>query len=380
MKVITFSDEYLESLISFIKLVWNKNATPLEFIESRYNDLINNPYGRKLGFPIYLLLDNDHVVGHIAATPCGLWANGKEHNMYWISGLHILPEYRGKGVARLLPMRVMKELPTITGFFVLDAPLRIYHKLGWNIIGKIPEYIKIINPVGFISNINITNLVHLPTVAKKAVNKNSKIKQIIYWRMIPFSLNCYNKFWKMISYNKKKDNLCQIVKDFDDRIDTLWERNKYSIKFAQVRKSSYMNWQFKQGEGWVKIIYEEEDRVFGYAILSIKRFWEDSRMGNVKITSIIDLFWDFDKPYVLKKMLDYIGELSNIQNSDVIICSINNKNARNILVKNAYLKIPGSVYFEYYSSDDNLNLSNNIKDWYITRGDADAYGSLGPQG
>ena len=58
--------------------------------------------------------------------------------------------------------------------------------------------------------------------------------------------------------------------------------------------------------------------------------------------------------------------------------AINDKAAKRILLKNGFIKIPGTVFFGFHCSNNSLILSANLEDWFITRGDADAAGSLAP--
>lgn len=374
VNIINFNEKYIKQQVEFINIVWDKNATVHSYVEKREKDLKENPYGAEGGFPIFMLIENERVVGNVVATPCRLWANGREHGMYWISGLHVLPEYRGRGAAKLLPMKVMDELPIVTGFFVLDAPYKIYKKLGWNILGKIPEYIKIINSREFIHNVRLNNIDFIPHSIARVFKKTDSLFSSILTSMV----SLYNKTFDLISGSTFEYQVCKNVDHFDKRVDDLWERNKHKVKFAQVRNSDYMNWMFKQEKGWIKIVYEEEDGIHGYAILSCKHFKEDTRLGNLKVLSIIDILWDFEKFHILESILNYAERIGHSQNVDVIICSINHHIARRMLLRKGYIKIPSTVYFEYHAKDDALNLSKNMCDWYITRGDADAAGSLAP--
>ncbi len=374
INIVKLNDNYLEKLVDFINIVWDKNATVHSFTEKRNSDLHENPYGAEGGFPIFLLLGNDQVVGNIDATPCKLWANEKEYHMYWISGLHILPECRGKGVAKLLPEKVMEELPIVTGYFVLEAPYKIYKKLGWNILGKIPEYIKIVNPREFVYNLRCKELDSIP----KYITAVFSNKGSLFTAIIRSGIFLYKELFDLVSSSNAYSGKCRNVNEYDSRVDDLWERNKSKIKLAQVRKAKYLNWKFKAEEGWIKIVCEEKDAIDGYVILSCKQFKEDKRLGSMKVISIIDILWDFDKPYVFESIINHVEKIGHSQNIHVITYSINHSDARRMLLRKGYIKIPSTVYFQYYSKNKDVNLSNDMNDWYITRGDADAAGSLAP--
>jgi len=145
-----------------------------------------------------------------------------------------------------------------------------------------------------------------------------------------------------------------------------------------VRNAEYLNWRFNSEDGWIKLLLEESGKVLAYSILSMKKFTKDERLGNMGLLCIVDILWDFTKPDVLHAMIEYIEMFAQTNCSDAVICSISDNRARNILLKKGFIKIQSTVYFEYHVRDKGINLSDKMDDWYITRGDADAVGNLGP--
>lgn len=379
MEVLFYNDSHLPALIEFIRTVWDKNASADAFLRKRREDYSENPYGAEGDFPIVILIEDNKIVGHIAATPCKLWARQAEVLMYWLSGLYLLPECRGGGSGYLLPKKLIDNLSVVTGFFVLEAPLKIYRKLGWVIVGKIPEYIKIINPRGFFTKIDITALDRLPKGLMKSILEILLDRRFLGPTVFSSMVNLYNSLWKLFTLNRHLGMSVKIVEDFDERVDMLWERTKYLLKYSQVRRSAYLNWRFKSNKGWTKVICEDGGRVLGYAIISVKVFTEKERLPGIKVVSIIDLLWDFEKPRVLEKLLHFVEKLAREKEGDILLCSVNSRNARNILLRNAFLRIPGTVHFAFHCLDNKLSLSHKMDEWFITRGDADAAGSLGPE-
>lgn len=388
MKVYYFNDPSLsgitnlmaDSLVEFIRKVWDPAATKERIILDRQKEYQQNPYSIEGGMPLLLLADGDKVVGHVKSTPCKVWAAGKESLAFWNSGLHLLDECRGKGLGIVLPQKIIETLPIVTGFFVVEQQLRTHKKMGWSIVGKIPEYIKILNPKHFFQLIDISGIEQMPEKLKKLTrNPNSPLRvcapYLFYAVMGCFKIyNVITKGWP-----QKPQGILEIVDSFDNRVDALWERSKQFITCAQVRNSEYMNWQFNAKDGWIKAIYKEEGIIQGYAILSIKSFEKDHRLSGLKVFSIIDILWDFSKPTILTSMLSLIEDYARKQNPDVLLCSIANKEAYLRLYSNGFLKIPGTVYFAFHAIDGSLGLSSSIEDWFFTRGDADAAGSLGPK-
>jgi GNAT superfamily N-acetyltransferase len=379
MVVFFYDDSYLEQLVKFINKVWEKDMTPDLYLERRERDLLENPYAKEGGFPIAIATDDNKILGHHAGTPFKLWVEGKEFLSYWLAGLHVLPEGRRKGLAKAL-QQTTNNLRIATSFWVIKATLKVKQRFGWTVVGKIPEYIKILDSKKFITAIDFKRLNQLPdllkTVCELLFSTTLSPGRIVFTFVTIF----HKRAFSLLFPKKKSDIIIQEVKKFDKRIDDLWNRNKVQIKFAQIRNSDYLNWQFKSDLGWVKIIANNNSIISGYAIVSLKNMDKTKDTTEVTALCIIDIFWDFNKPEILDKLINYIEEMSRKLGAKILICSINDKTAKRVLFKNSFIRIPGTVYFGFHCSDDSLKLSPKLNDWFITRGDADAAGSLSPNG
>lgn len=368
-----------EGLADFIKMVWDPSATRESIIRDRQREYQENPFSSEGGMPLALLADGDKVVGHVKSTPCKVWASGRESLAFWNSGLHLLDECRGKGLGRALPQKIIDTLPLVTGFFVVEQQLRTHKKMGWSVVGKIPEYINILNPKHFFRMIDLSSIAQMPEALKKLTRNSYSPLRVIAPYLFSAVMGCF-KIYNCITtgWSEKSVGTLEIVDSFDQRVDALWEKSKQFISCAQVRNSGYMNWQFNSRNGWIKAIYIGEGDVQGYAILSIKSFEKGHRLSGLKVFSIIDILWDLSRTSILTSMLSLIEDYARKQGADVLLCSIANQDAHKRLYRNGFLKIPGTVYFAFHAKDDSLDLSPSIDDWFFTRGDADAAGSLGP--
>ena len=380
MKVFFYNETYKQQLVDFIKTVWDKNMTAERLAKRCQRDFAENPYAEESGFPIAIAVnDNKKIIGHHAGTPYKLWANGKEHLSHWLAGLHVLPEGRRQGLAKAL-QQTTNQLPITTSFWVIEATLRVKRKLGWTVVGKIPEYVKVLESKNFISAIDFSKLSQVPNYLKPAC----KFLFSFPWSpgivLFKIFINVHQKVLTLLFHHKKSEITVKQVKDFDNRINELWDKNKSHIRFAQVRKADYLNWQFKSDMDWIKIIADDGSKISGYAIVSLKNLEKTTHMIGITALSIIDIFWDFNQPEILNKLICFIEEMAKQKGAKILICSINDKTAKRILLKNGFIKIPRTVFFGFHCSDKSLSLSTKLEDWFITRGDADAAGSLAPNG
>lgn len=380
MKVFFYNDTYNQQLIDFIKTVWDKNMTVERLVKRRLRDFAENPYAEEGGFPIAIATNgNKKIIGHHAGTPYKLWANGKEHLSYWLAGLHVLPEGRRQSLAKAL-QQTTNQLPITTSFWVIEATLKVKRKLGWTIVGKIPEYVKVLDTKNFISAIDFSRLNQVPNCLKPVC----KFLFSFPWNpgivLLKIFIKVHQGVLTLLFPHKKSEIVVKQVKDFDNRINELWDRNKNRIRFAQVRKADYLNWQFKSDMDWIKIIADDGLKISGYAIVSLKKIEKAINLTGIIVLSIIDIFWDFNQPEILNKLICFIEEMARQKGAKILISSINDKAAKRILLKNGFIRIPGTVYFGFHNTVPDLTLSPKLDDWFITRGDADAAGSLAPNG
>lgn len=374
------SQEMMNSLLDLVRRVWDQNATKDQYLQKRRKDFIENPYAAEGGMPIALLVENDHVVGHVASVPCKIWSHGREALMYWNAGLHLLKECRGKGLGNILPQKMIDTLPVVTGFFVIEQQLKTHRKMGWTIVGRIPEYIKVLNPANLFMNIDLSDVNQMPGWMKKITSKDNRMIRLPGAFILASCYRIYEAIWKLCNiFCHEGSGRIMEIDAFDDRVNILWNKVKHQILCAQVRHSAYMNWKFKVEDGWIKVVYEEEGDIIGYAILSQRTFQKGEPLSGLTIVSIIDMLWDFQRPDVMRALLSRIEIFARNKNADALMISINFKRTLLPLIQKGFVKIPSTVYFAFFCSEHELGLSSHMEDWFITRGDADAAGSLGPR-
>jgi len=387
MQVHYFQDEKLtgisralfESLMDFIRLVWDKSITKDKYLEERSRLFHDNPYAGEGGLPLALLAEDERVVGHVTSTPCKVWAQGRESLMYWNAGLYLLDECRGKGLGNVLPQKMIDTLPLVSGFFVVEQQLRTHTKMGWTIVGKVPEYMKVLNARNLFRNIDLSTIDQMPDYLRRFTAKKGTLFRRAGSVCFAAAISLYTALRKLSHPVPIAHGKMVVVDEFDQRIDALWNRVKYSIPCAQVRSAAYMNWQFKKEKGWIKLVFEVKGEAMGYALCAARKFDESGRMAGLRITSIIDILWDFQRPDIFCAMVEWIEHMARRDTSDALICSISNAQAQTLLRKNSFFRIPGTVFFAFHAADTSLHLSPHMEEWFITRGDADAAGSLGPQ-
>lgn len=150
------------------------------------------------------------------------------------------------------------------------------------------------------------------------------------------------------------------------------------MKCAQIRSAAYLNWHFPANKGWRKLVITENGKLRAFAIVYEKKFEGTHRLSGLRVTTLIDIFYDFYDPKTLQALLAFAEKDAISKNSDMMLASVTLKDAQKLLSKNAYLPFPKTVQFTCHTNNKNIQIASTMDRWYLTRGDADAAGALGP--
>jgi GNAT superfamily N-acetyltransferase len=378
MKIEPYGDRHRRQLLTFIRQVWDDGFTE-EHLDRQLGQRQSNPFWQPGADQMSIALQDDRVVGHIARTPCGFWLDGREYAGHWLSGLMVLPDSRGAGLGKSLPRHITRDLDLVTGFLVIEASFRIFSSLGWRMVGKMPEYMKIIQPLAFVRKLDMSRLNLNPRFLFRMFQALGPLARWPAGILLAGALRARHAL-RRVGRAPLPAGITKEVEAFDDRVDALWQRARHHLRCAQVRNAAYMNWNFDHADGWIKLVHEGPRGVDACAVLFIKRLERPARISNVTVASIVELLWDFDHPTALHALLDAAGELSRARGAHALLCALNHEAGQRELKRAGYLPIPSSVHFIFWQPPGSAAPAapTELKDWYLTRGDADAVGSLGP--
>jgi hypothetical protein len=334
-----------------------------------------NPY--QVGAaPTAIAIHDGAIVGHLASTPYALWINGQVRMAHWGSGRYVLPEFRGMGLAKKLDACVTKEMPLLSGVFVIEAALRSHKADNWVFPGKIVEYIHVVNPHRFLSLLTVERLDRfLPKKMKPAANVALRMLR----KPIGLGIKTIHQF-KGIPAKARRGKECRFVDvaEFGPDVDQLWEKTKESFTLTNVRNAEYMNWQFPASRGWRKMVYTKSNEVRAWALYTIMTYKDGGPLDGLKSLNIIDALWSHTEPDVLKDLVNHVLFRGYNEGVDIIMFSGNHSGLATILKKSAFIRIPSTVWVAFRSENKADDFDQLYANSYITRGYADAAGGLGP--
>lgn len=160
------------------------------------------------------------------------------------------------------------------------------------------------------------------------------------------------------------------IKEFGKEVDQLWEKVKKNYPIAVVRDSRYLNWRYRKRPlvSYILLSAQKGAECKGWIVLRIK----EEKIGdlNVKVGYILDMLAD-DKR-VIKNLILHSIDLFFKKGVYLLEAwsSLNEKKIFEELGFSVNRRIP--LVWHPFSIEDQgeINFISDIKNWYITLGDA----------
>lgn len=346
---ITKYDEEKDNLKlrEFFKKVWAEDKIHLD--EARWRWLFKNNPNNPNGQPqIWLIKQDERIVGQLATIPALFKIKNQYHLLYWAMDFIIDPEFRRKGLAYKGTVQLTKQAGLV--MTLGDTPLLSY---------------KLFKKLNFLETKNLPHLVKILDIQKITKNKFKKI-MFISLKFLSDGL-----FSKIYSIHKKKLHRQYIkiepIKNFDSKFDKLWQRVESNFSLVVKRDSLFLDWRYSRcpNSEYKGFQILKNDILSGYIILRLRH--TDSGKEGI-IADILSELNTLD--YLIKKAIDYFIE----QKANRIDCYISDKKYRHAFIKHGFSYWRTEVRLVVHQCKvvkNNIKLFKNISNWHITKGDSD---------
>ena len=181
----------------------------------RYKSLTNNwRWWYRVGYsesePLILSLDNK-VIGQAAYLPTNLNILGNKIPAIWFQDYAVLPEFKGKGLGKLLSNEWMKICPNQMAICSNDS-LRVLKKLGWKDNYATKRLVKPINSLKFLPIIKNFKLNFVNTALRYFTKKKYNRSISINPYKISESFKIINESFKLKKM-AKNNQYAEIIRD-----------------------------------------------------------------------------------------------------------------------------------------------------------------------
>ena len=160
---------------------------------------------------------------------------------------------------------------------------------------------------------------------------------------------------------------------FDESYDELWRAVHGRFGACPARDQRYLRQRYgEQPERYRVLGCREGSRLLGYCIVKIRQFSGDSRMGSMKVGTIVDCLFDPTSPPVLQSLLGAAVRLFEQEDVHAVLCTASHAAVRRVLRTNGFLTIPGNLNFALHNRTALPIQDVPLDSWHLMRGDSDA--------
>jgi hypothetical protein len=317
--------------------------------------------GPRQDAPTFVFVKGSDIVGHVTTIPVQLASTAGTAAAYWIVGFMVLPEHRNGLVGPLLIKEVGRVLDCALSIFVEPPVLRILTGMKWAHRGVLPQYLRVLNARAVSRNLRLAGFRGLGLPARTLAGWGLALGQAA---------------WLGLSWFGRPGNAPVAIREeqgFDGSYDELWQavRGRFGACVARDRK--YLQWRFGgKPERYRVLGCRRENRLLGYCIVKTRQFSDDSRMGDMKVGTIVDCLFDPASPAVLQTLLAGALRLFKQDNVDAVLCTASHAAVRRLLRANGFFAIPGNLNFALHNRTPLPIQDVPLDSWHLMRGDSDA--------
>jgi hypothetical protein len=252
--------------------------------------------------PVWLALDGDNIVGHIAVQATEVCLAGRVYPAGWIVDVIILPNYRRRGIGHLLHEAVASDVPTLLTLTMGPATRRMVERAGAITLGPTWQFSRWVK-------LQADDVERFLVRRTKHHNHLTKIVQLacggfalhhILALLINPRLKLRDRTYRPIP---RSTSIAEVER-FGPAIDDLWQRIAAGYPAICPRNSRFLNWRFVDCPQLKYRIFQayRDGALVGYSVLR-RTVSQELRQG-----IIVDLFANRRDPAVFRDLICHAVE------------------------------------------------------------------------
>jgi hypothetical protein len=334
------------------------------------------PAGRS-DAPTFVFLKGNDIIGHVTTIPVQLASHAGAVAAHWIVGFMVLPEHRNGLVGPLLIKEASRVLDCALSIFVEPPVLRILTGMKWAHRGVLPQYVRVLNARAVSSNLQAAGFKGLTLhAAERSGDSRARLVQPLARALAGWGLALGQAAWLGLStFSRPRSAHAELHEErrFDESYDDLWRAVHARFGACPARDQRYLRQRYgEKTERYRFLGCRQGSRLLGYCILKIRQFSGDSRMGNMKVGTIVDCLFDPTSPAVLQSLLGHAVRLFEQEEVHAVLCTASHATVRHLLRANGFLAIPGNLHFAIHNRTALPIQDVPLDSWHLMRGDSDA--------
>jgi GNAT superfamily N-acetyltransferase len=311
---------------------------------------VESPHSKPEKMPVWIAKSGEKIAGQLATIPVVLNINGEKTEAVCILDFIVAPEFRRQGLGKRLVLAAEKSCPVMFCLITdRQHTARLLQGLDWAFIGNIPRYHKLLFP-------------------------GNDVREIARLKLIREAVNlCFAPLRPRFGENLLTGgggNL-RLVEKFDSSFDNLWEESENNWSCAVRRDAKMLEWQFaRQPEKNFDVIgYYENDKLLGYAVLFFRK--KNPATGTITKAAISDICYHPKKPAeTVDALLQAALQLAVERRAGGLVTDTTDVLIGERLRRFGFWHVKSPLMM-MVKSPDRQDLLYNLKNWFLTRGDAD---------
>ena len=344
----------------FVQRMWPKDATQ-----------VANGTVADVQSPCAVFVKGHDVIGHLATLPVRLSIAGRSSDAHWAVGLMVVPEYRNGPVAPLLVKKISETVEIGLTLHVDPAAVRVFRGLKWRHVGVIPQYVRLLNTRAVVRVFSAEGRGFLPAgwswmwpLMSLASRGLAALASEVF-----AAIAAIGGLW----HRRPVGTAIVEERQFDASYVELAERVKRKFGVWVCRDERYLASRYGHTLGRYRLLAcREGTRLLGYCLVKLKQFENDSRMGDLRMGTIVDCVADPDDAGVVNWLLRSGVELCRREQMDVVFCSASHREIRRHLRWNGFLGMRGTLHVAFHDRTGGLGPDVPLEAWHLMRGDSDA--------
>jgi len=283
IEIVPYKREWIDAVKAFNERL-RKGGIDYHFYEDPTPDWLPPVPGRKVYREYFLAVEDRCVRGAYVLKKEQFHIFGMPHSIASWQGPcsegTVDSSYNSLGLSLLLDMTRREPLLFGWGMGDISRPLpRMLTRLGWD-VRTTPIAVKILRPFRFLRRNGML---------RRSAPRRLALDSLAFSGAGSLLLRVWFA-WKRRNRPRRAVTV-EVVDEFDDWADRLWESASPAYSFVGLRDRSTLNAVFPAEEArFSRLKISERREAVGWAVLSKKRMEADPRFGTLHVGTIVDCF------------------------------------------------------------------------------------------
>ena len=369
MEIVAYRSELVEAVRDFNARLKNGGVVLFQFPESPTPVEPPNREGREIYEEYFLAVDNGSVRGGYILKHQPFWIKGQIMEIGYLTlpvseGI-INKAYRRVGIDLFVDATKRQPIQFGLGMGSMEAPfVKIMQALGAH-ARSVPFYFHVVHPARFLHNC---------TYLRTSALRKNLLDALAVTGIGGVAIGLVQATQRR-SHASDGPLSVEVVDEFDDWCEALWERCKGEYVMTAVRDGAALKILYPRGDRFIRLKVLRAGSSIGWAVVLATQMFGNKYFGDMKVGTIVDCL---ARRQDAKMVTDVATEYLERAGVDVIVSNQSAVAWGRALRESGYLQGPSNFIFTASKELARLlgPLDGTFDHIHLTRGDGEGPGTL----